>query len=43
MTPMLAHAGHVLFDLGVYGSPVLLLAGGLALTTVFARHEEDDA
>ena len=37
----LAHAGHVLADLGLYFGPVLTLALALALHTLHARRAAD--
>ena len=37
----LAHAGHVLADLGLYFGPVLTLALALALHTLHARRAGD--
>ncbi len=35
---LLAHFGHVLVDLPLFGGPVLILLAALAVSTVRARH-----
>ena len=37
---MLAHAGHILIDLPLYGGPVFLLAGALAISSMKSRRED---
>jgi hypothetical protein len=34
---MLAHAGHLLIDVPLYGGPVIVLAGALAISSLRAR------
>jgi hypothetical protein len=39
---MLAHAGHVFMDLGIYGTPVALVVGALCISTARERRRTDD-
>jgi hypothetical protein len=37
---LLAHVGHILIDLPLYGGPVIMLAGALGISSLKARREE---
>ena len=37
---LLAHAGHILIDLPLYGGPVILVAGALAVSSVKAKRRD---
>jgi hypothetical protein len=41
MTPIIACAGHVLIDLPLFGSPILLLAGAVAWMVRSERRRAD--
>jgi hypothetical protein len=36
---LLAHFGHILIDLPLYGGPVIMLAGALGISSLRARRE----
>ena len=37
---VLAHVGHILIDLPLYGGPVIILGGALAISSLRARRRE---